>query len=95
METFNKGNNQMATNLEIIQELNDIDSELNKQQAEDFQREYRDLAKQIKDANDKRRKIKATVVELGYGYLEEKPVKEYVVAARVDMILKWYQKVIS
>ena len=26
----------MATNLEIIQELNDIDSELNKQQAEDF-----------------------------------------------------------
>ena len=95
METFNKGNNQMATNLEIIQELNDIDSELNKQQAEDFQREYRDLAKQIKDANDRRKEIKATVVELGYGYLVEKPVKEYVVAARVDMILKWYQKVIS
>tara|TARA_R100000541_G_scaffold4588_1_gene11994 strand:- start:1366 stop:1647 length:282 start_codon:yes stop_codon:yes gene_type:complete len=92
METFNKGNKQMATNLEIIQELNDIDSDLNKEQAEDLQQEYRDLAKTIKDANDRRKEIKAIAVELGYGHLVEKPVKEYTVAARVDMILKWGQK---
>ena len=81
-----------GNHLEMIRELNDIDSDLNKEQAEDLQQEYRDLAKDIKDANDRRKEIKAIAVELGYGHLVEKPVKEYTVAARVDMILKWGQK---
>jgi len=82
----------MATNLEIIQEVIDIDADVNQEMAADYQAEYKALALEIKIANDRRKKIKGIAVVLGYGHLVEKPVKEYVVAARVDMILKWGQK---
>jgi len=82
----------MATNLEIIQEVIDIDADVNQEMAADYQAEYKALALEIKNANDRRKKIKGIAVELGYGHLVKRAVKEYTVAARVDEILKWGQK---